>query len=200
MVKLGPDLVLDQTNAYAGYLPDGEFTGFSMMHLSGTGGVPMYGVMSQLPILGQITNPLDLKVGRAVPDIAEVGYYGARTSDDIFVELAATEHAAMYQYTFPEDQSSIVVDLSHRLPSFRGFDLEQRFEGGDVTIDLDGQYQGSATYSNGYNMAPPWKIYFCTFRGDLLHYNLLTTLQVGSLISLQFGAESSKARPIQAMI
>jgi putative alpha-1,2-mannosidase len=165
MVKLGPDLVLDQTNAYAGYLPDGEFTGFSMMHLSGTGGVPMYGVVSQLPILGQITNPLGVTVGRATPDTAEVGYYSARTADNVSVELTATEHAAIYRYTFPEEDSSIIVDLSHKLPSFRGFDLEQRFEGGEMTIDLDGQYQGSATYSNGYNMAPPWTIYFCMFTG-----------------------------------
>lgn len=165
MVKLGPDLARDEVNAYAGYLPDGDFTGFSMMHLSGAGGVPMYGVVSQLPILGPIANPLDGRVGRAIPDVAEVGYYGARTSDDVLVELAATEHAAMYQYTFSQDQggqNNIVVDLSHRLPSFRGFGLEQTFEGGNMNINSEGQYEGSATYSNGYNMAPPWTIYFCT--------------------------------------
>ncbi len=180
MVKLGPDLARGQLNAYAGYLPDGDFTGFSMMHLSGTGGVPMYGVVSQLPILGPIANPLDVRVGRATADVAEVGYYGARTSDDVLVELAATEHAAMYQYTFPQDQSgqnNIVVDLSHRLPSFRGFGLEQKFEGGNMLINSEGQYEGSATYSNGYNMAPPWKIYFCMlhFLGWLTLLTLTTT-------------------------
>lgn len=165
MVKLGPDLARNQANAYAGYLPDGEFSGFSMMHLSGTGGVPMYGVVSQLPILGPIPNPLDVRVGRAAPDVAEVGYHGARTSDDVLIELTTTEHTAMYQYTFPEGQSgqnNVMVDLSRGLPSFRGFGLEQRFEGGDMTIHSDGQYEGSATYSNGYCMASPWTIYFCT--------------------------------------
>ncbi len=176
MVKLGPDLARNQASAHAGYLSDGDFTGFSMLHLSGAGGVPMYGIVSQLPILGPIANPLDVRVGRATPDVTEVGYYGARTSDDVRVELAATEHAAMYQYTFPHDQSgknNIVVDLSHRLPSFRDFDLEQTFEDGNMIISSEGQYKGSATYSNGYNMAPPWKIYFCTL--NLLRwFNLLT--------------------------
>jgi putative alpha-1,2-mannosidase len=94
MVGLG--LVLVLTNVYAGYPPDGEFTGFSMMHLSGTGGVPMYGVVSQLPIAGQIVNPLDVRVGSAAPGVAEVGSYSARTSDEVVVEPAATDHAAMY--------------------------------------------------------------------------------------------------------
>lgn len=162
MVKLGPDLASGQVNTYSGYLPDGNFTGFSMMHLSGTGGVPMYGVVSQLPIVGVIENPMDHQsIGRDSPDEAEVGYYKAHTSQDVMVELAATEHAAMYQYTFPEAGGNIVVDLSHRLPSYRGFGLDQRFEGGDMKIDVDNRYEGSATYSNGYNMAPPWTIYFC---------------------------------------
>jgi putative alpha-1,2-mannosidase len=195
MVKLGPDLVVDQVNAYAGYLSEGDFAGFSMMHLSGTGGVPMYGVVSQLPIVGEIPNPLDVRVGRAAPDVAEVGYYGARTSEDVFVELAATEHAAMFQYTFPGDEGNIVVDVSHRLSSFRGFGLEQQFEGGNMTINADGQYEGSATYSNGYNMAPSWTIYFCMphlrFPTVLL---LLIAFQVDSLIRLPLEAESSRAR------
>ena len=163
MVKLGPDLTSGQANAYSGYLPDGNFSGFSMMHLSGTGGVPMYGVVSQLPVVGEIANPLgDLGIGRMSPDEAEVGCYRAYTSQGVEVELAATEHAAMYQYTFPEPDGNIVVDLSHRLPSFRGYGLEQRFDGGNIDVDADGRYQGSAIYSNGYNMAPPWTIYFCT--------------------------------------
>jgi putative alpha-1,2-mannosidase len=165
MVKLGPDLTSGQANTYSGYLPDGNFTGFSMMHLSGTGGVPMYGVVSQLPVVGDIGNHLsDLSIGRRSPDEAEVGYYESQTSQGVEIELAATEHAAMYQYIFPEPGGNIVIDFSHRLPSFRGFDLEQQFEGGSMDVEADGRYEGSATYSNGYNMAPPWTIYFCKLK------------------------------------
>lgn len=40
MVKLGPDLTSANTsiNANAGYLPDGNVTGLSLTHVSGTGG------------------------------------------------------------------------------------------------------------------------------------------------------------------
>ncbi|KAG7152495.1 putative secreted glycosidase like protein [Verticillium longisporum] len=43
MVKLGPDLENGQ-DSYSGFQPDGEFTGFSMLHEHGTGGAPKYGV------------------------------------------------------------------------------------------------------------------------------------------------------------
>ena len=162
MVKAGPDLLEGEANAYAGYLPNGNFTGFSLMHLSGTGGIPMYGVVSQLPVVGEALNEGNATIGRARPDRAEVGYYNAQTSQNVSVELAATDHAAMYQYTFPDTRSNIVIDLSHRLPSFRGQGLSQRFEGANITIDNTGRYQGSTSFSNGYNVAPKWTIYFCT--------------------------------------
>jgi len=42
MVKLGPDVQSGKTDAYSGYLPNGNIWGFSMMHESGTGGAPKY--------------------------------------------------------------------------------------------------------------------------------------------------------------
>lgn len=48
MVKLGPDVEDCNTDAYSGYLPDGKVWGFSMMHESGTGGAPKYGVSNPL--------------------------------------------------------------------------------------------------------------------------------------------------------
>lgn len=39
IVKLGPDLY-DGSDAYSGFDADGNFTGFSMLHESGTGGAP----------------------------------------------------------------------------------------------------------------------------------------------------------------
>jgi putative alpha-1,2-mannosidase len=37
MVKLGPDVQNGTTDAYSGYLSEGNIWGFSMMHESGTG-------------------------------------------------------------------------------------------------------------------------------------------------------------------
>ncbi|KAK3701691.1 hypothetical protein LTR37_015344 [Vermiconidia calcicola] len=102
MVKLGPDVENGETDAYSGYLPTGSVWGFSMMHESGTGGAPNYGVVSQQPVEGKMSNPLvDLSMERTKNDTASVGYYRSSLTGGIDVELAGSVHAGLYQYTFP---------------------------------------------------------------------------------------------------
>jgi predicted alpha-1,2-mannosidase len=163
MVKLGPDVYFGG-DAYSGSVPVGNFTGFSMMHESGTGGAPKYGVVSQMPVLGNITNPLaDLNDTRAAPDITSVGYFKASLGSGITVELSATHRGGFYQYTFPPDNvSNIVVDVSHVLPSYRGQGLSQNYLGGNMTTS-DSHYEGYGDYNNGWNRAPDWRIYFCGY-------------------------------------
>ncbi|GMG09108.1 unnamed protein product [Aspergillus oryzae] len=165
MVKLGPDLFISGTDAYSGYLPNGNFSGFSMMHEQGTGGAPKYGTVSQLPLIGNISNPLSNKtVARTGTDQASVGYYKAQTSEGTIVELSASAHAGMYQYTFPKGSTgNVLVDVSHVLPSFRGQGLGQGYKGGNITIFPDGHYEGQGVYDNGWNRSPDWSIYFCGF-------------------------------------
>jgi predicted alpha-1,2-mannosidase len=166
MVKLGPDVRSGEADAYSGYLPDGNIWGFSMMHESGTGGAPKYGVVSQMPVVGDVVDPLaDLSQPRAMPDEGGVGYYKSSLANGVTVELAATEHAGLYAYSFPNNSqnssSSIVVDVSHVLPSYRGLGWSQGYSGGDLGIFPDGHYEGSGTYNNGWNLSPDWTIYFC---------------------------------------
>jgi len=128
MVKLGPDLLNTGTDSYSGYLPNGRFSGFSMMHEQGTGGAPKYGTVSQLPLVGDLTAALsNVTVGRGPPDQGSVGYYKSQTADNVVVELAATARAGMYQYTFPagSTKNNVLIDVSHVLPSFRGQGLGQ---------------------------------------------------------------------------
>ncbi|KAJ4412856.1 hypothetical protein N0V82_008707 [Gnomoniopsis sp. IMI 355080] len=172
IVKLGPDLY-DGTDAYSGYAPDGNFTGFSMLHESGTGGAPKYGVVSQMPVLGNITNPLaDYNDTRASADVAEVGYYQSFLGSGITVELAGTERAGFYQYTFPKTNNTttdnnVIIDVSHVLSSYRGLGLQQSYLGGSIEIvdgnSRDGHYQGYGSYNNGWNRAPEWTVYFCGY-------------------------------------
>ncbi|KAF1990397.1 glycoside hydrolase family 92 protein [Aulographum hederae CBS 113979] len=159
---MGPDVQLNGTDAYSGYLPDGNITGFSMMHESGTGGAPKYGVVSQLPVVGNISNPLvDLSVPRASADEAEVGYYKSFLANGVTVQLAATEHAALYSYEFPPSQkANVLVDVSHVLPSFRGLGWGQGYAGGELKWDGE-KYQGHGIHNNGWNLSPDWTIYFC---------------------------------------
>lgn len=167
IVKLGPDLY-DGTDAYSGYKPDGNFTGFSMLHESGTGGAPKYGVVSQMPVLGDIANPLaDHNDTRLSPDESEVGYYKSSLGSGITVELAGTERAGFYQYSFPNDNQTrnVIVDVSHVLSSYRGMGLQQSYLGGNIEVvggDTDtGYYKGYGSYDNGWNRAPKWTVYFC---------------------------------------
>jgi predicted alpha-1,2-mannosidase len=163
MVKLGPDVESGKLDAYSGYLPAGNIWGFSMMHESGTGGAPKYGVVSQMPVLGNISNPTaNFSQPRASPDQGSVGYYKSSLSNGITVELTATEHAGLYTYTYPNGSTpSVMVDVSHVLPSFRGLGWEQHYSGGSFSISKDGHYTGSGIYNNGWNLSPDWTIYFC---------------------------------------
>ena len=166
MVKLGPDLLNVGTDSYSGYLSFGNFSGFSMMHEQGTGGAPKYGTVAQLPLVGKISDPLtNITRGRLVPDQGSVGYYRAQTNDSVIVELAATRHAGMYQYTFPAGNgtNNILIDVSHVLPSFRGQGLGQNYEGGEFTIYPDGHYEAYGIYNNGWNRSPDWTIYSCKY-------------------------------------
>lgn len=148
------------------------------MHESGTGGAPKYGTVPQLPLVGNITNPLSsITVGRAVADQGSVGYYKAQTTDNVIVELAATSRAGMYQYTFPDSSTgnNVLIDMSHVLPSFRGQGLGQGYAGGTFTIMRDGHYEATGVYNNGWNRSPNWTIYSCTFTILIFHEKSLTT-------------------------
>lgn len=162
MVKLGPDVEYNSTDAYSGYLPTGSIWGFSMMHESGTGGAPKYGVVSQMPVVGTLSNPLeDLGQNRSVNDTASIGYYKSELENGVTIGVAATEHAGMYQYEFPEGAKSVVVDVSHVLPSFRGLGWGQGYAGGSFRMEGNGSYTGHGIYNNGWNLAANWTIYFC---------------------------------------
>jgi putative alpha-1,2-mannosidase len=155
MVKLGPDIYTG-SDSYSGYQPTGNFTGFSMLHESGTGGAPKYGVVSQMPVFGTVDNPLgDIHDTRSSPDVTEVGYYKSSLGSNIFVELAATGKAGLYNYTYPQNSSyaTIVIDVSHVLSSYRGQGLEQHYLGGNITVVPRSQagplrYQGYGDYDN----------------------------------------------------
>ncbi|KAI0870648.1 glycoside hydrolase family 92 protein [Hypoxylon argillaceum] len=165
VVKLGPDLYTG-SDSYSGYQSTGNFIGFSLLHESGTGGAPKYGVVSQMPVLGSISNPLaDLSINRSTADVTRLGYYKSSLFNGITVELGATGKAGMYQYQFPEGSTSnVVVDVSHVLSSYRGQGLGQNYLGGNISVTTTSsgiRYTGAGSYDNGWNRAPKWTVYFC---------------------------------------
>ena len=130
-----------------------------MMHESGTGGAPKYGVVSQLPVLGNITNPLlDYQTPRAAGDQGTVGYYKTALNNGITVELTASQHAGIMRHTFVDASkgANVLVDVSHFLPSFRGLGIEQHYLGGSIALDgATGRYTGSGRYNGGWNRGEP---------------------------------------------
>ncbi|KAF8252735.1 hypothetical protein K440DRAFT_577583 [Wilcoxina mikolae CBS 423.85] len=168
VVKLGIDIQPPPGagDAYSGYHPSGNITGFSMLHESGTGGAPKYGVLSQLPLVGNISNPLllSLSVPRSAPDEAGVGWYKTRMSNGVMVELAASRHTGIIRYSFPrssKEKKNVLVDVSHFLPSTRGIGIEQHYVEGGIEVHDDGHYTGYGVYNGGWNYAADWKIFFC---------------------------------------
>lgn len=114
-----------------------------------------------MPVLGSdtIANPLadDHNDTRAAADVAQVGYYRASLGSGITVELAASERAGFYQYTFPSGGGgsvtrNVLVDVSHVLSSYRGQGLQQAFLGGNMEIvgggTSDVHYQGWGSFNN----------------------------------------------------
>ncbi|KAI1112795.1 glycoside hydrolase family 92 protein [Nemania sp. NC0429] len=167
MVKLGPDLYTG-SDSYSGYQPTGNFIGFSLLHESGTGGAPKYGVVSQMPVPGAVGNPLaDLSADRSRADETRLGYYKSSLYNGITVELSAAGRAGMYKYEFPEGRgaSNVVVDVSHVLSSYRGQGLGQNYLGGNISVTTTDEggirYEGAGSYNNGWNRAPKWTVYFC---------------------------------------
>ncbi|KAF8543609.1 glycosyl hydrolase family 92-domain-containing protein [Trichophaea hybrida] len=167
VVKLGIDIQPPPGagDAYSGYHPLGSITGFSMLHESGTGGAPKYGVVSQLPLVGNISNPLllNLSVPRSAPDEAGVGWYKTRMSHGVMVELAASRHAGIIRYSFPRSsrEKNVLVDVSHFLPSTRRIGIGQQYVEGGIEVHDDGHYTGYGVYNGGWNYAADWKIFFC---------------------------------------
>ncbi|KAF8759043.1 Glycosyl hydrolase family 92 [Rhizoctonia solani] len=156
-VKLGIDtsvLNLDQggiSSANSGYTPRGNATGFSLLHTSGTGGQPKYGVVSQMPLLGSLEeqkiNVADNRtyLTNRTNEVARVGYFRTTfETSKITTELTASHHAA------------------HVLPSGGGGYISQRYVKGELTVDPQGGgYSGSAWYNLGWNQGEAWQIFFC---------------------------------------
>lgn len=142
-----------------------------MLHLSGTGGTPKYGVVSQMPLVGDLSsiNLGDNKTysqKRSTSDVASPGYF--KTSlPKVTAEITATQHTGFIRYNLTSSSQSdalhILVDASHFLPAFSGeVKFTQKYQGSQITVSGNGSsYSGNASFSGGWNRSPTWTIFYC---------------------------------------
>jgi putative alpha-1,2-mannosidase len=109
VAKVGLDTAeanLSRATLNGGYTPKGRVTAISMMHESGTGGAPKYGLVPQMP-LTTIEHPVNLLDNttywqeRLGDDTAKVGYFKTNLENGVTVELSGSRHAGIMQYTYP---------------------------------------------------------------------------------------------------
>ncbi|MCU4155091.1 GH92 family glycosyl hydrolase [Carboxylicivirga sp. A043] len=123
MIQLSPDHGIGGWDRIAGYFyPDTIITGFSHMHLTGTGAGDLYDILIS-PINSKATKTLKENGNRPYSTFshdneqAEPGYYQVYLQDyGINAELTTTKRTGIHQYTFTEDQNSgIIIDLGYAL-------------------------------------------------------------------------------------
>jgi len=177
VVKLGMDsheANLSIATLNGGYTPQGNVTGFSMLHESGTGGCPKYGVIPQMP-LTTVDSPVNILdnttywQSRVGNDTASVGYFKTELANGVTTELSASRHAGILQHSFPVGEKHVLVDISHvsmwlakgkssvlisgqYLPQGNGGYCDQYFIGGEIDLQPGGSvYTGYGTYVGGWN-------------------------------------------------
>lgn len=123
MVQLSPDIGISGWDRIAGYFyQDSIISGFSHMHLSGTGAGDLYDILV-MPTNSRFSDRIEANHFKPFSSFshekesASPGYYTVDLLDyGIKAELTATERTGIHRYTFPKDDSTqIHIDLGYSL-------------------------------------------------------------------------------------
>lgn len=123
MVQLSPDIGISGWDRIAGYFyQDSIITGFSHMHLSGTGAGDLYDILV-MPTNSRFSERIEANHFKPFSsfshekETASPGYYSVDLLDyGIKAELTTTERVGIHKYTFPKDDNSqIHIDLGYSL-------------------------------------------------------------------------------------
>lgn len=160
MVQPGPDNKDHGWNHTSGYqFKDTTVLGFSQTRFSGAG-INEMGDVLLLPI-----NPKKEKLKNTYyknTELGKVGYYTLTKKDDVKVELTCSERVAFHQYTFPNNEAQVLVDLQHGLR----FIFDENSQKG-LVIESDVKVENNTTIS-GYVSTQNWvnRKYFFTLTFD----------------------------------
>ncbi len=165
-VQLSPDTDDSPEDPCSGYdYADNRIVGFSHTHLSGTGVADLFDFLF-MPFRGDekwYPNTKDDQKGYSSlfnhsNEMATPGYYSVFLDDpQIKVELSATEHCGMHQYTSENGNPfSIIVDLNHSLDKKRPY-WSCRIIDAQIRIIDEHTIEGYRTITGWANLR---KVYF----------------------------------------
>lgn len=189
MVKIGGDFRhlknYLKVDSYAGYQKQGYLRQVSMLHVSGTGGSPTYGVIGQLPVVINKNNNnlntlfkksqnlkkenlfFNIKNGieRRSPDSSHLGYYNIQLKNNVDIEFTSGKKTGYLKYTLQEINNDedffIFVNLTEHLHSYNRPWWSQHFEQGNMNVGSDMKsYQGRLTIKNGWSSTESYSVYF----------------------------------------
>jgi predicted alpha-1,2-mannosidase len=142
----------------AGYTANEPIVGFSQLHTQGTGGLPSYGNFLITPRIGRAVTEAEHASPKADEDARLSCYRVKLTRDDITAEVAATQHCALYRFTFPESSDAhLIIDVARKVGGAIALDV------GEVKIDRERRLiTGGGSFSRNWNPAP-YDVYFAAY-------------------------------------
>lgn len=160
MVKPGPDCT---SSPNSGWLPDPmPVTGFSQIHVSGTGGGPKYGNIQIMPFSG-VLEQLDQSSLRKNEKV-QLGYYGVTLKKNkIKTEITTADRVSFYRITYPENAAkALKIDLGFFLGELKEPDAReaQQFVGSETEIVSDTEVRGYSRIRGGWNNGGAYTVYF----------------------------------------
>ena len=142
--------------------PNGGITGFSQLHVQGSGGVKSYGNFLITPQLSMQTIEAAHSSAFANEYATAALYSVDLTKDHIHCEVTPTAHAAIYKFIFPaSNTATITLDVARKLDN-PGPDNQKpiTMDEGSVTVEPQSRViTGGGTYHGNWNPAP-YTLYF----------------------------------------
>ncbi len=162
MVKPSPDCT---SSPNSGWLPmPKEVTGFSQVHVSGTGGGPKYGNIQIMPFSGDL-NTMDQTSFRE-EEYVKLGYYQTVFKENnIKTEITTGEKVSFYRITYPKGASKeLKIDPGFFLGEPKDPDPDareaQQFVGSQIEIVSDTEVRGYSRIRGGWNNGRAYTVYF----------------------------------------
>jgi len=160
MVKPSPDCTVHPNS---GWLPlPKEVTGFSQVHVSGTGGGPKYGNIQIMPFSGSL-DKLDQTSFRSEENV-KLGYYETVFKENgIKTEITTAEKVSFYRIIYPKNKTkALKIDPGFFLgeqPEPDGREAQQ-FVGSQIEIVSDTEVRGYSRIRGGWNNGRAYTVYF----------------------------------------